>query len=56
MRFGTTGATGIADHEAARAGDRVCSLGEAPFLDLESRSRREVLCHDDFAWQEEEVV
>jgi alpha-ketoglutarate-dependent taurine dioxygenase len=28
------------DYPEARAGDRVCSLGEAPFLDLESKSRR----------------
>ncbi|KAG9245897.1 alpha-ketoglutarate-dependent taurine dioxygenase [Calycina marina] len=31
------------DYEAARAGDRVCSLGEAPFLDLASMGRREAL-------------
>ncbi|KAH7311494.1 hypothetical protein B0I35DRAFT_462872 [Stachybotrys elegans] len=31
------------DYEAARAGDRVCSLGEAPYLDVTSRSRREAL-------------
>ncbi|KFZ00928.1 hypothetical protein V501_10340 [Pseudogymnoascus sp. VKM F-4519 (FW-2642)] len=31
------------DYEAARAGDRVCSLGEAPYLDLNSKSRREAL-------------
>lgn len=31
------------DYDAARAGDRVCSLGEAPFLDLESKSRRSAL-------------
>ncbi|PMD50898.1 alpha-ketoglutarate-dependent taurine dioxygenase [Hyaloscypha bicolor E] len=31
------------DYEAARAGDRVCSLGEAPYLDLKSLSRREAL-------------
>jgi alpha-ketoglutarate-dependent taurine dioxygenase len=31
------------DYDAARAGDRVCSLGEAPYLDLNSRSRREAL-------------
>jgi len=31
------------DYEAARAGDRVCSLGEAPYLDLASTSRREAL-------------
>lgn len=29
------------DYAAARAGDRVCSLGEAPFLDLNSTGRRE---------------
>jgi alpha-ketoglutarate-dependent taurine dioxygenase len=28
------------DYPEARAGDRVCSLGEAPYLDLESKSRR----------------
>ncbi|KAI0153905.1 hypothetical protein BJ166DRAFT_370261 [Pestalotiopsis sp. NC0098] len=31
------------DYSAARAGDRVCSLGEAPYLDLESKSRRSAL-------------
>lgn len=31
------------DYEAARAGDRVCSLGEAPYLDLTSKSRKEAL-------------
>ena len=31
------------DYEAARAGDRVCSLGEAPYLDLQSKSRKEAL-------------
>lgn len=28
------------DYHAARAGDRVCSLGEAPYLDIGSKSRR----------------
>lgn len=31
------------DYDAARTGDRVCSLGEAPYLDLASSSRREAL-------------
>ncbi|KAI1331112.1 TfdA family taurine catabolism dioxygenase TauD [Xylariaceae sp. FL0255] len=31
------------DYAGARAGDRVASLGEAPYLDLESMSRREAL-------------
>lgn len=31
------------DYVAARAGDRVCSLGEAPYLDVNSRGRREAL-------------
>ncbi|KAE8142436.1 hypothetical protein BDV38DRAFT_294326 [Aspergillus pseudotamarii] len=31
------------DYEEARAGDRVCSLGEAPYLDTQSKSRREAL-------------
>ncbi|KAK7711146.1 hypothetical protein SLS63_012738 [Diaporthe eres] len=31
------------DYVEARAGDRVCSLGEAPYLDLASKSRREDL-------------
>ncbi|KAJ1329266.1 sulfonate dioxygenase [Microdochium nivale] len=31
------------DYDAARAGDRVASLGEAPYLDLESSSRRDAL-------------
>jgi hypothetical protein len=28
------------DYDAARAGDRVCSLGEAPYLDLKSTGRK----------------
>ncbi|KAL1305015.1 hypothetical protein AAFC00_003915 [Neodothiora populina] len=31
------------DYGAARAGDRVCSLGEKPFFDPQSKSRREAL-------------
>lgn len=31
------------DYADARAGDRVCSLGEAPYLDLASKGRREAL-------------
>ncbi len=31
------------DYDAARAGDRVCSLGEAPYLDIGSKSRRTAL-------------
>lgn len=31
------------DYAAARAGDRVCSLGEAPYLDVNSKGRREAL-------------
>ena len=31
------------DYAAERAGDRVCSLGEAPYLDVRSVSRREAL-------------
>lgn len=31
------------DYDEARAGDRVCSLGEAPYLDLNSKGRREDL-------------
>ncbi|KAH7376697.1 alpha-ketoglutarate-dependent taurine dioxygenase [Plectosphaerella cucumerina] len=31
------------DYAEARAGDRVCSLGEAPYLDTASTSRREAL-------------
>lgn len=31
------------DYDAARAGDRVCSLGEAPYLDLNSTGRRQAL-------------
>ncbi|GIK04993.1 hypothetical protein Aspvir_009092 [Aspergillus viridinutans] len=34
------------DYAEARAGDRVCSLGEAPYLDLQSKSRREALRND----------
>ena len=31
------------DYVEARAGDRVCSLGEAPYLDLNSKGRRDAL-------------
>lgn len=31
------------DYAAARAGDRVCSLGEAPYFDVNSKSRRHAL-------------
>ena len=31
------------DYAEARAGDRICSLGEAPFFDSESKSRRAAL-------------
>lgn len=31
------------DYVEARAGDRICSLGEAPYLDLASKGRREAL-------------
>lgn len=31
------------DYVEARAGDRVCSLGEAPYLDLTSKGRKEDL-------------
>ncbi|KAI8681246.1 TauD domain-containing protein [Fusarium keratoplasticum] len=31
------------DYDAARAGDRVCSLGEAPYLDTTSKGRKEAL-------------
>ncbi|GLA39136.1 hypothetical protein AnigIFM63309_006467 [Aspergillus niger] len=31
------------DYAEARAGDRVCSLGEAPYLDLQSKSRKQAL-------------
>jgi alpha-ketoglutarate-dependent taurine dioxygenase len=31
------------DYAEARAGDRVCSLGEAPYLNLASRGRRQTL-------------
>ena len=31
------------DYAEARAGDRVCSVGEAPYLDLNSQGRREAL-------------
>lgn len=31
------------DYDQARAGDRVCSLGEAPYLDLSGTGRREAL-------------
>lgn len=33
--------TATYDYEEARAGDRVCSLGEAPYLDVNSTGRRE---------------
>ncbi|THV68022.1 putative TfdA family taurine dioxygenase [Aureobasidium pullulans] len=35
--------TATYDYEAARAGDRVCSLGEKPYLDPASTSRRDAL-------------
>jgi alpha-ketoglutarate-dependent taurine dioxygenase len=35
--------TATYDYEDPRAGDRVCSLGEAPYLDLDSKSRRAAL-------------
>lgn len=31
------------DYDETRVGDRVCSLGEAPYLDMDSKSRREWL-------------
>ncbi|CRG85257.1 hypothetical protein PISL3812_02365 [Talaromyces islandicus] len=31
------------DYDETRVGDRVCSLGEAPYLDLDSKSRRQWL-------------
>ena len=31
------------DYDETRIGDRVCSLGEAPYLDLSSQSRRQAL-------------
>ncbi|KAL5113424.1 hypothetical protein ACEQ8H_008692 [Pleosporales sp. CAS-2024a] len=34
------------DYGDPRAGDRVCSLGEAPYLDLESKGRRESLASE----------
>ncbi|KAE8417844.1 hypothetical protein BDV36DRAFT_255579 [Aspergillus pseudocaelatus] len=34
------------DYEEARAGDRVCSLGEAPYFDPQSKSRREALAEN----------
>lgn len=35
--------TATYDYEEARAGDRVCSLGERPYFDAASVSRREAL-------------
>lgn len=35
------------DYVEARAGDRVCSLGEAPYLDPASTSRRAALASSD---------
>ncbi|GAB1199308.1 hypothetical protein APSETT444_008654 [Aspergillus pseudonomiae] len=34
------------DYAEARAGDRVCSLGEAPYFDTQSKSRREALAEN----------
>lgn len=34
------------DYEEARAGDRVCSLGEAPYFDPNSKSRKEALAEE----------
>jgi alpha-ketoglutarate-dependent taurine dioxygenase len=35
--------TATYDYSDPRAGDRVCSLGEAPYLDRASKGRREAL-------------
>ncbi|KAL3467001.1 hypothetical protein BJX64DRAFT_249407 [Aspergillus heterothallicus] len=35
--------TATYDYAETRTGDRVCSLGEAPYLDLDSRSRKQAL-------------
>ncbi|KAL1850944.1 hypothetical protein Plec18170_006781 [Paecilomyces lecythidis] len=35
--------TATYDYEGTRTGDRVCSLGEAPYLDVQSKSRRQAL-------------
>lgn len=46
-QFETIAACGIAlatyEYAEARAGDRICSLGEAPYLDLNSKSMPEAL-------------
>lgn len=40
--------TATYDYAEARAGDRVCSLGEAPYFDPQSKSRREALGEQTF--------
>lgn len=35
------------DYAAARAGDRVCSVGEKPYLDPNSKSRKEAIAEDE---------
>jgi alpha-ketoglutarate-dependent taurine dioxygenase len=35
------------DYAAARAGDRVCSVGEKPYLDPKSKSRKEAIAEDE---------
>ncbi|KAL1583528.1 hypothetical protein WHR41_07724 [Cladosporium halotolerans] len=42
----STGHCATYDYGAARAGDRVCSLGEKPYFDPRSRSRREALADE----------
>jgi hypothetical protein len=38
------------DYEAKRAGDRVCSVGEKPFLDVNSTGRKESLVAEGAEW------
>lgn len=38
--------TATYDYSDPRAGDRVCSLGEAPYLDTQSKSRRQALAEE----------
>jgi len=42
--------TATYDYEAKRAGDRVCSVGEKPYLDPNSTGRKEALKATGKAW------
>jgi alpha-ketoglutarate-dependent taurine dioxygenase len=48
--------TATYDYAEARAGDRVCSLGEAPYFDPQSKSRREALGEQTYKFLGQTVV